>query len=35
VEWNTAEAQELFHDLNTDHKIPRNLLTGSKAAPTV
>jgi LCP family protein required for cell wall assembly len=35
VQWNSAEAQELFHDLNTDQKIPRDLLTGSKAAPTV
>jgi LCP family protein required for cell wall assembly len=35
VQWNSAEAQVLFHDLNTDQKIPSNLLTGSKAAPTV
>src|SRR5215467_6268367 len=30
VLWNKSEAQALFHDLNTGHKIPKNLIGGSK-----
>jgi LCP family protein required for cell wall assembly len=35
VEWNSAEAHQLFSALNADHKVPRNLITGSKGAATV
>jgi LCP family protein required for cell wall assembly len=34
VEWNSAEAHQLFSDLNADRKIPRSLITGSKGAAT-
>lgn len=30
VLWNRAAAIQLFHDLNTGQKIPKNLITGSK-----
>jgi LCP family protein required for cell wall assembly len=29
VEWDSAQAKVLFNDLNTDHKVPKRLLTGS------
>jgi len=34
VEWNSAEAHQLFSDLNADRKVPRSLITGSKGAAT-
>jgi LCP family protein required for cell wall assembly len=34
VQWNSAEAHEMFGDLNADRKVPRNLITGSKGAAT-
>ena len=34
VEWNTAEAHEMFSALNADRKVPRSLITGSKGAAT-
>jgi LCP family protein required for cell wall assembly len=34
VEWNTAEAQQFFHDLATDQALPNNLITGSAVAGT-
>ena len=34
VEWNSAEAHQLFSDLNADRKVPRSLITGSKGAGT-
>ncbi len=30
VVWNQAEAQQLFHALNHDQPVPKNLITGSK-----
>jgi LCP family protein required for cell wall assembly len=32
VQWDTARASQLFHDLNTDSHIPRRLITGSHLA---
>jgi LCP family protein required for cell wall assembly len=29
VEWDSAQAKVLFNDLNTDHRVPKKLLTGS------
>ena len=34
VEWNSAEAHQLFSDLNADRKVPRSLITGSKSTAT-
>ena len=34
VEWNTAEAQQLFRDLATDQALPKNLITGSATKAT-
>jgi len=33
VEWNTAEAKQLFSDLNNGQPVPRSLITGSQLAP--
>jgi LCP family protein required for cell wall assembly len=35
VLWNTSQARQLFHDLATDQRVPRRLITGSKLVPTV
>jgi LCP family protein required for cell wall assembly len=32
VEWNRAQALQLFNDLRTDHRVPKSLLTGSHLA---
>jgi anionic cell wall polymer biosynthesis LytR-Cps2A-Psr (LCP) family protein len=32
VLWNTAQARQLFHDVQTDHHVPKKLLTGSHLA---
>jgi LCP family protein required for cell wall assembly len=32
VQWDSAQAGILFHDLNTDHHVPKRLLTGSHLA---
>ena len=32
VQWNQAEAQQLFTDLRTDRPVPKSLLTGSRLA---
>ena len=32
VLWSQAQASQLFHDLKTDHSVPRSLLTGSRLA---
>jgi LCP family protein required for cell wall assembly len=32
VQWNSTQAGILFHDLNTDHHVPKRLLTGSHLA---
>ena len=32
VQWNSAEATQLFNDLRTDRPVPKSLLTGSKQA---
>ncbi len=32
VEWNSAEATQLFNDLRSDRPVPKSLLTGSKQA---
>lgn len=32
VQWNTAEATQLFNDLKNDQPVPKNLITGSKQA---
>jgi anionic cell wall polymer biosynthesis LytR-Cps2A-Psr (LCP) family protein len=32
VQWDSAKARVLFNDLNTDHKVPKRLLTGSHLA---
>jgi LCP family protein required for cell wall assembly len=32
VQWDPARAQELFHDLNHDQRIPKSLLSGSHLA---
>ena len=34
VLWNHSSALVLFHDLATDHPVPRSLITGSRIAPT-
>jgi anionic cell wall polymer biosynthesis LytR-Cps2A-Psr (LCP) family protein len=34
VEWNTAEANQLFHDLATDQALPKDLIVGSGVAGT-
>ena len=34
VEWNSAEAHQMFSALNADRKVPRSLITGSKGAAT-
>jgi LCP family protein required for cell wall assembly len=34
VEWNTAAAQQMFHDLATDQSLPKDLITGSAVAGT-
>jgi LCP family protein required for cell wall assembly len=33
VQWNSAEATQLFNDLKNDQPVPKSLLTGSKQAP--
>ena len=30
VQWDKARATQLFDDLNSDHKVPKSLLTGSR-----
>ena len=30
LKWNSTEARTLFHDLNTGHKVPKSLITGSR-----
>ena len=32
VQWDSTQAGILFHDLNTDHHVPKRLLTGSRLA---
>jgi LCP family protein required for cell wall assembly len=32
VQWNSAEATQLFNDLKNDRRVPKSLLTGSKQA---
>jgi LCP family protein required for cell wall assembly len=32
VLWDSGRAQELFHDLNNDHHVPKRLITGSHLA---
>jgi len=34
VEWNTAAARQLFHDLATDQALPKDLIIGSAVAGT-
>ena len=34
VEWNTALANQMFHDLATDRALPKNLITGSATQGT-
>jgi LCP family protein required for cell wall assembly len=34
VEWNTAAARQMFHDLATDQALPKDLITGSAVAGT-
>jgi len=34
VEWNTAAAKALFHDLAIDTPLPKNLITGTTVAGT-
>jgi hypothetical protein len=29
VQWNSAQAKQLWTDLRTDHAVPRSLITGS------
>jgi LCP family protein required for cell wall assembly len=29
LEWNKTQALQLFHDLRTDHRVPKNLISGS------
>jgi LCP family protein required for cell wall assembly len=33
VQWNSAEATQLFNDLKNDQPVPKSLLTGSKQYP--
>jgi anionic cell wall polymer biosynthesis LytR-Cps2A-Psr (LCP) family protein len=35
VLWDSTRAHQLFSDLNADRKVPRSLITGSKATGTV
>ncbi|MDR2987995.1 MAG: hypothetical protein LBV34_24475, partial [Nocardiopsaceae bacterium] len=32
LQWDSTKALALFRDLNSDHKLPKDLITGSKQA---
>ena len=32
LQWNRSQALKLFHELNNDQKISKDLITGSKQA---